>query len=95
MRKKITQKRIALMCRCTPAYVSRVLNNPKAHNTVKAIDIKRLAYDHLEDMIRDPLFLEVIKRFKPKTQEEEETIFEWRMTFKLYNNKLSELEKHK
>lgn len=93
MRKKITQKNIASMCRCTPSYVSRVLNNPKDHNTKKADEIKRLAYDHLETIIKDPLFFELLRRYKPKTREEEETIDEWKYTFRLYNNKLAELRK--
>ena len=93
MRKKITQKNIAVMCGCTCAYVSRVLTNPKAHNTQKANDIKRLAYDHLEGIIKDPLFLQLIRRYKAKTTDEENTLDEWKYTFKLYNNKLSELEK--
>lgn len=93
MRRKITQRNIAIMCGCTCAYVSRVLNNPKMHNTPKANDIKRLAYDHLEGIIKDPLFLQLIRRYKPKTTDEENTLDEWKYTFKLYNNKLSELEK--
>lgn len=83
------------MCRCTCAYVSRVLNNPKEHDTQKAKDIKRLAYDHLEGIIKDPLFLQLVRRYKPKTQEEEDTLDEWKYTYKLYNNKLKELEKQR
>ena len=95
MRRKITQKNIAVMCRCTCAYVSRVLNNPKGHNTEKANNIKRFAYDHLEGIIKDPLFLHVIRKYKARTEEEHETLHEWESTFKLYHNKLSELEKIK
>ncbi len=95
MRRKITQKSIAVICSCTTTYVSRVLNNPKQHNTERAKQIKRLAYDHLEGIIRDPLFLTLIRKYKPKTQDEEDTLDEWKYTFKLYNNKLAELEKIK
>lgn len=95
MRRRITQKSIAVVCQCTSTYVSRVLNNPKNHNTEKAKMIKRLAYDHLEGIIKDPLFLQLIRKYKPKTQEEEDTLDEWKYTFKLYNNKLMELERIK
>lgn len=95
MRRKITQRNIAVMCGCTSTYVSRVLNNPQIHNTEKAKMIKRLAYDHLEGIIKDPLFLQLIRRYKAKTQEEEDTLDEWKYTFKLYNNKLKELERVK
>lgn len=95
MRKRLTQRNIAVMCQCTCTYVSRVLNNPKQYNTEKAKYIKRLATDHLEGIIKDPLFLQLIRKYKPKTQEEEDTLDEWKYTFKLYNNKLKELERIK
>jgi len=93
MRRKITQKNIAVICKCTTTYVSRVLNNPKQHNTERAKQIKRLAYDHLEGIIRNPLFLAMVRKYKARTQDEEDTLDEWKYTFKLYNNKLAELEK--
>lgn len=95
MRKKNTQKNIAVICKCTTSYVSRVLNNPKDYNTKLAADIKRLAYDHLESIIRDPLFRELIRRYKAKTQEEEDTLDEWKYTFRLYNDKLAELRRER
>ncbi len=95
MRRKTTQKNIALMVGCSTVYVSRVLNHPKDHNTEKAKMIKRLAHDHLESIIKDPLFLQLIRKYRPKTREEEDTLFEWRSTFNLHNDKLKELEKIK
>lgn len=95
MRRKITQKNIAVICGCTVTYVSRVLNDPKQYNTERAKQIKRLAYDHLESIVTNPLFLAMIRKYKPKTQLEEDTLDEWKYTFKLYNNKLAELEKVK
>lgn len=83
------------MCGCTEVYVSMVLNNPHEYNTEKANNIKRLAYDHLESIIKDPLFMQLIRRYKPRTQEEEDTLDEWKYTVKLYNNKLKELNKTK
>lgn len=93
MRRKITQKNIAVITKCTAAYVSRVLNNPKQYNTERAKHIKRLAYDHLESIITNPLFMSLIRKYRARTQEEEDTLDEWKYTFKLYNNKLSESEK--
>lgn len=95
MRRKITQKNIAVICSCSTTYVSKVLNNPKDYNTERAKQIKRLAYDHLESIITNPLFLSLIRKYRPKTQIEEDTLDEWKYTFKLYNNKLSELERIK
>lgn len=95
MRRKITQKNIAVMCGCTEVYVSRVLNNPKEYETEKAKMIKRFAYDHIEDIVKNPLFLQLIKRYKAKTQEEDDTLDEWKYTAKLYNNKLKELKRIK
>lgn len=95
MRRKNTQKQIAILCQCTTVYVSRVLNNPKQYTTEKAKMIKRLAYDHLESIIKDPLFLQLIRKYRPKTQEEEDTLDEWKYTFRLHNNKLTELERVK
>ncbi len=95
MRRKLTQSNIAVICNCTTTYVSRVLNNPNDYNTERARQIKRLAYDHLEGIITNPLFLTLIRKYKPKTQHEEDTLDEWKYTFKLYNNKLAELEKIK
>lgn len=95
MRRKITQRNIAVICGCSTTYVSKVLNNPKDYNTERAKQIKRLAYDHLESIITNPLFLTLIRKYRPKTQIEEDTLDEWKYTFKLYNNKLSELERIK
>lgn len=95
MRKKNTQKIIAVLCECTTVYVSRVLNNPKQYNTERAKQIKRLASDYLETIIRDPLFLQLIRKYRPKTQEEEDTLDEWKYTHKLYNNKLIELRRER
>lgn len=95
MRRKITQKNIAVMCNCTEVYVSRVLNNPKEYETEKAKMIKRFAQDHLEEIVKNPLFLQLIKRYKPKTQDEDDTLDEWKYTAKLFNNKLKELNKIK
>lgn len=83
------------MCGCTEVYVSMVLNNPNDYQTEKATNIKRLAYDHLESIIRDPLFMQLIRKYKPRTQEEEDTLDEWKYTAKLYNNKIKELNKTK
>lgn len=95
MRKRITQRNIAVMCRCTEVYVSRVLNDPKSYNTQKAQMIKRLAYDHLESIIKDPLFIHIVRKYKPKNEEEYDTILEWVNTWKLYNDKTKELARIK
>lgn len=83
------------MCGCTEVYVSMVLNNPDKYKTEKASNIKRLAYDHLESIIRDPLFMQLVRKYRAKTQEEEDTLDEWKYTAKLYNNKIKEINKAK
>jgi len=93
VRRKITQRNIAVMCGCSEVYVSRVLNNPKNYNTETAKLIKRFAYDHFESIISDPLFMALIRKYRPKSQEEEDTLDEWKYTAKLFGNKKRELDK--
>ena len=84
---------LARVCGVTRQYVTKVLKDPGIRSE-KAKMIRRMHRENLAGIVGHPLFKTIIRRYKPKTRQEEDLLFEWINTHNIlsdFKNKIKDI----